>query len=121
MLLALWSGFWNTADWTPGPTPAPTTTDTGAGGGHEYARAGEDYWDARAKMIERHQPIVEREVDTPETIQVVRKYNNIGMQLPAMLQPINIDDLNSLLDSMALQIQQMRVKSDNEALLALLL
>jgi len=120
MLLALWSGFWNTSDWTPGPTPPPVQRDSGAGSGG-YERLGEDYWDARAKMIERHQPIVPRETDTPETVQAIEKYNDIGMQLPVMLQPVNFADIEHLLGTLSLQIQQMRVKSDNEAILALLL
>src|ERR1700756_1174624 len=121
-MLALWFDFWNTASWTPAPPPVPQGVPSNAGSGQgRYETAGDHYWEVRREFLERHAPVHHRQTDVPAVRALVAKHDAIVDKLPLALTPVNIDALESLLNGLTLQIKQLRVKSDNEALLVLLL
>lgn len=128
MLLALWSAFWNSADWTPGSVSATATPvvviNLGAGGG--YHRADSDYWDAREEMMRRYAPTEAREVPvTPERVtkaeKIVKKINRAVQIIPKMPDLASLHRMQALLDNLTGQLNKLVLDSDEDALLVLLL
>ena len=132
MLLALWSDFWNPADWVQGVTPPPVTapqSPTNAGHGpmwkeKEYRRADEGYWEAREQSLKAHIPITVSEVvekQYPEIVPMVAAHNEMVARLPKLPDIESLNRVSTELIKLSLQISRLRVKSDEDALLALLL
>lgn len=129
MLLALWSGFWNPADWTPGSisvTPAPVVViNTGAGSGN-YFRATEDFWEARETMMRRFMPQEAKDVPVeenrePEAKKIVQKINRAVQMLPKVPDMARLNRIEKLLSNLTGQLDKLVIDSDEDALLALLL
>jgi len=133
MLLALWSGFWNPAAWVQGPTPPPVVFhDPGAGHGKKqynirtFERADQDYWDIREKALRQKLP-PSPEAPKPAEKPVVKTETLVG-SLPKvnLFKPLDkFAELDTnyadIVYQLALQTQRVKAKSDDEALLALLL
>jgi len=137
MLLALWSGFWNPADWVAGPPPpTPTVTEQSAGHGGkkqrfpwDFERASPDYWDVREKALKQRlpkpvsapsadKPIAEAE-ETPLHVSLKLSIPEFVDYSPEIArQKAVVEDISNKL---SLQRQALQAKSDEEALLALLL
>ena len=122
MLLALWADFFRIEDWEG----EAFLTNAGSGAGHrkEYDPPSWEYWDEREAQFKRNLPkveeiIVEIPVEAPEDAPMT----------PEMLSQAfpNLPDLagslrdQRVLSDLVLQFHKHRVKSDEEALLALLL
>lgn len=126
MLLALWSGFWNTADWVAGSTSvAPVVViNLGAGGG--YHRADSDYWEAREEMMARYAHKEVREVPvTPERVpkaeKIIEKINRAVQIIPKMPNLASLHRMQQLLDNLTGQLNKLVLDSDEDALLVLLM
>lgn len=135
MLLALWSDFWNPADWVQGPTPpTPVVTQPGAGSGgrNEYIPRGEEYWDLREAMLQRHAP---RPVPkhAPEPVKALVKERNTVIAVVARKPKVpdlallrrqeeQILAFDEKINQIALQIEQIELDSrEEDAILAILL
>lgn len=134
MLLALWSDFWNTADWVTGPTPPPVTTTRQQLGGpgkkkrerYPYQRADSEYWEEYEKMLRRHAADLEKPVpeEAPEQLVILHKHRatlvEAAKRLPTVEQLRAVD---AKISSISSQIQEFDLQSRDEedAILALLL
>ena len=124
MLLALWSDFFNPADWVQPPPPPPPVPIPGAGSGQPWGRANSDYWEERERMLKRFSPLHARkavEERFPEVTELVAKRNDIANRIPNMPNVQALHDLGEMIDALDLQIKNYSIKCEEEALLALLL
>lgn len=101
---------------------------TGAGSGQGpqsvYERANEDFWEARNAHLARFAPAKLPKAFTeahPEAKNVVNRYNRIALTIPRLPNVAALMKIGQILLDLALQIETYRVKSDEEALLALIL
>lgn len=129
MLLALWSGFWNPAAWTPGSASATATPvvviNSGAGSGN-YERASWEFWEAREAMMRRFMPQETKNVPVdeprkPQAEKIVQKINHAVQILPKMPDMAHLYRMEKLLSDLAGQLDKLVIDSDEDALLALLL
>lgn len=71
-MLALWSFFWNTADWVVAPPPVvvETPAERRGGGGHrrEYERTGPDFWLVRDRYLRQVLEPELRKVAIPDAV-----------------------------------------------------
>lgn len=131
MLLSLWFDFWNTADWTGGPTPPPAAPQSQQLGGPEhrrkrrehYVRADDEFWVEYEKMLRRvHATPVA--ADAPQPVKVLaRRREALVVKAKAMPTIGDLLEVDSKISALTLQIEEFNVKSrdEEEALLALLL
>lgn len=134
MLLALWSDFWTSSAWVPGPTtPAPVVTQDSAGGGNsDYTPMGEEYWDLREAMLQRHAPTPVPK-NAPEPVRTLVKERNTVIavvsrnpKVPDLSllrrQEEQILSINEKINQIALQIGKIELDSrEEDAIIAILL
>lgn len=132
MLLALWFDFWNSADWVPAPIPPPPPAPPMTQAGHskkpvhmpDYyeARPDHEFWDAREAMMRRFMPVPKEVVrPTAAAQQKVKRLNAMIEAIPQMPDMARLRKLEGAIEILALQIEKLRLDSDEEAILVLLL